>query len=445
MRCQNRPAFRSDALRLISILRIGLVLFAGVFVYEQLECRAADFPHWRGPTRNGIVGESSRFDGRPWPGKEPLWTRQVGEGSTSPVVAEGRLYSFGWWEGHDTLLCFDATDGREIWRQTYSCPRHGRRATGDEGLYSGPTSTPEFDSESGYLYTLSADGDLRCWDTKDKGSLIWKLNLYTAYDVPQRPRHGRSGRRDYGYTTAPFLHQNLVLVEVGAKEGTVIAFDKRTGKPAWASECKDPAGHTGGLVPMLIEGVPCLAVLTYQGLLVSRLDDGKTVAQYAWSTDFANNIATPAVFENSVLITSEYNRGAICRIDIDLKGAKKVWEQPFSSKVCSPVIHKGHIYWAWQKLHCLDFKTGAEQWSGGSFGDAGSCLVTSDDKLIIWGGQGKLVLAETAVGSPDAYRELAQRDRLGSSDVWPHVVLSDGRLYCKDREGRITCFQLGSP
>ena len=69
----------------------------------------------------------------------------------------------------------------------------------------------------------------------------------------------------------------------------------------------------GGIVPMMIESIPCVAVMTFQGLLVTRLDAGhedKTVAQYEWITDFVNNIATPAVFENYVLITSAYNHQA---------------------------------------------------------------------------------------------------------------------------------------
>lgn len=59
-----------------------------------------------------------------------------------------------------------------------------------------------------------------------------------------------------------------------------------------------------------------------------------------------------------------------------------MWEQDQASKVCSPVIHQGHVYWAWRSMTCLDFETGKVQWQGGQFGDAGSCIVTADDRLI---------------------------------------------------------------
>jgi outer membrane protein assembly factor BamB len=180
-------------------------------------------------------------------------------------------------------------------------------------------------------------------------------------------------------------------------------------------------------------------------LLVLRTDAGhagKTVAEYPWTTEFANNIATPVVHEDSVLITSAYNHNAITRLKISLQGAKKLWEAPHASGVCTPIVHRGRIYWAFQKLHCLDYETGKLVWSGGSFGDAGSCILTADERLIIWGKQGKLVLAETDARSGGRYLELAVRENLAATDVWPHVVLSNRRLFLKDRTGNLTCFRL---
>jgi outer membrane protein assembly factor BamB len=232
---------------------------------------------------------------------------------------------------------------------------------------------------------------------------------------------------------------------VGANSGNVMGFGKRDGKRQWASENTDPAGHCGGMSPMTVGGVPCLAVLTLRNLVVVRVDrgkEGRTLGQYEWITDFGNNVATPAVQDNFVLVTSEYNRNAICKLEVSEGNIRKVWEKRHASKACSPVIHNGHVYWAWQRLHCLDFATGERKWDGGSFGDPGSVIVTADGRLIVWGERGKLVLAESADRSPDAYKELARSVRVTDSPAWPHVVLADGRLYCKDREGALKCFAL---
>ncbi len=423
---------------------IALIAF-GCLVASSL--RAEDWPHWRGPTRDDIATESSGWTGKSWISNQPVWKTSVGEGSSSPIVVGDRLYVMGWRNGKDSLHCLDTTSGKENWSVAYEAPKYGRLATGDEGLYSGPTSAPEYDTATGLLYTLSCDGDLNCWDTKQRGRRVWSINLYDEYKVGRRPKVGRSGLRDYGYTTSPLVHDDWLIVEVGADAGTLIAFDKMTGNVAWRSQAKHPAGHSGGIVPMTVEGIPCIAAMTFQGLLVARLDAdhaGQTVAEYEWITSFVNNIATPAVFENNVVITSAYNHQAICKLEITMHGARKVWEQKFASKVCSPIIHDGHIYWAWQQMHCLDLETGEQKWVGGSFGDAGSCIVTADHRLIVWGGRGKLALINTAKHSPESYDELASIDRLFSTDAWPHVAMAHGQLHCKDWDGNLACFQLPS-
>lgn len=404
---------------------------------------AADWPSWRGPTRNGHTKESSGWTSGSWPIEEPTWTTDVGEGCTSPVVAKGRLYTLGWKDNEDHVVCLDANSGKLLWKQSYPCPRYSRHKIGDEDAYSGPTATPEFDPATGLLYTLSTDGDLVCWDTTADGQRVWEVNLYDAYSVPRRPEVGKAGSlRDYGYITAPLVHGDWLIVAVGASEGHLMAFDKKKGTWRWGSECSEPAGHCGGMAPIEVEGVPCLASFTLRNLVVSRLDagkEGKTVAQYDWVTDFGNNVASPVVHRNFVLITSAYNHAAMCKLEISLNGATKVWEAPYPSGACTPVVHDGHVYWTWERMRCLDFATGKLKWEGGTFGSPGSCIATADGKLIAWGDRGKLVLVEASDGG---YKELSRTLHVFQAYCWPHVVLADARLYCKDRDGNLKCFGL---
>lgn len=406
---------------------------------------AADWPHWRGANRNGVSKESSGWTGKDWPGKL-LWQVKADVGASAPIVANGRLYTLGWQRKpmpHDVVSCFDAESGESLWTKSYGCPEYGRQSEGDKGLYSGPSASPAIDVATGFLYTLSTDGDLNCLDTGKKGQQVWSLNLYDEFGVKQRPLVGTRRLRDYGYTTSPLVYEDWLIVEVGDDEGNLFAFNKRSGKRVWVSQSKDPAGHTGGLVPLTVDGLSCVAVLTIHNLLVARLDEGhegETLAEFPWETDFANSIASPTVQGNSIIITSEYNQYSICRVDVSRTGAKQVWKQPFASGVCTPIIHKGHVYWCWRGLYCLDFKTGRPLWRGGRFGDTASCVVTNDDRIVVWADRGKLVLAETAQRSPKAYTQLAQKSVLGEGDVWPHIVLSGGRLYCKDRNGNLKCF-----
>lgn len=427
------------------MMRSFVVFFIVASLFPSNLAQSEDWPHWRGQNRNGSVNEDSGWEHGSWPLGDAIWKARVGEGGSAPVVADGRLYTIGWSEERDYVRCRDAITGRQIWKQSYACPKYGRQSEGDKGLYSGPSACPAYDRATGYLFTLSTDGDLNCWDTGKEGQRVWSLNFYDEYDVKQRPLVGSRRLRDYGYTASPLIFGDWIIAEVGDDEGNLMAFSKRTGEREWTSESKEPAGHTGGVVPIVVEGIPCVAVLTIHNLLVARLDkghEGETLAEFPWVTDFANSIATPAVERNSVIITSEYNQYAISRIDITSKGAKQIWKQPFASGVCSPVIHQGHVYWCWRGVYCLDFETGKPIWRGGRFGDTGSLLSTADDRLVIWADRGELVLAETAKRAGDKYKEVARKSRVFENDVWPHIVLSGGRLYCRDRDGNLKCFKL---
>src|SRR5262245_54506996 len=62
---------------------------------------ADDWPHWRGPNRNGITAESSGYQDGRWNVDKPLWQINVGKGSSSPLVVAGKVYTMGWKSGKD--------------------------------------------------------------------------------------------------------------------------------------------------------------------------------------------------------------------------------------------------------------------------------------------------------------------------------------------------------
>src|SRR5687767_9847132 len=97
--------------------------------------RAADWPHWRGPTRDGISPEPSGYQNGRWNIDKPAWQTNVGKGCSSPLVIGPHLYTMGWKAGKDVVSCLDAATGKEIWSQTYKCPLYGRKALGDQSQY----------------------------------------------------------------------------------------------------------------------------------------------------------------------------------------------------------------------------------------------------------------------------------------------------------------------
>ena len=426
-----------------ALLIVVLAVAVSTAALAQAQGRAgADWPHWRGPDRTGVTPETSGWDQGAWP-PLVLWTRQVGAGATSPIMADGLVYVMGWADDADTIYCIDLASGQDVWTRSYRCPSYGRYHQGDEGHYLGPSSTPEYDAETGYLYTVGLDGDLNCWDARDGGAHVWGVNLYDAYHVPQRPAVA-GVLRDYGYTSSPLVHGDWVIAEVGSPEGTLMAFDRRSGALKWVSECTSPAGHTGGLVPITVQGVSCVAVLTAEGLLVARADpghEGQTAAMYDWQTQGAANIPTPAALDDCIIISTSYNVHKTARLKVSLEGATPVWESQYFTRVASPVIHQGRVYLASQRLRCLDYETGALVWEGDSVRDDASCIVSGDGRLIVFT-SGNLHLVESAERSSGEYRHLATANGPDRGASWPHVAAGGGRLLAKDVAGNLSCLHL---
>src|SRR6187455_2894994 len=83
---------------------------------------AADWPHWRGPTRDGHTPEPSGFAAGKWLPDKPAWTAHVGAGASSPLIVGDRVYTLGHVDGRDVLRCLDAGTGQEHWTVPHKGP-----------------------------------------------------------------------------------------------------------------------------------------------------------------------------------------------------------------------------------------------------------------------------------------------------------------------------------
>src|SRR5262245_55866611 len=82
---------------------------------------ADDWPHWRGPARNGISAEKGWLDEWPADGPRVLWRAEVGTGFSSFSVAKGRVFTMGNTDNTDAVFCFEAATGKTLWSHKYPC------------------------------------------------------------------------------------------------------------------------------------------------------------------------------------------------------------------------------------------------------------------------------------------------------------------------------------
>src|SRR5262245_37353096 len=121
--------------------RTSLLVLAGVIGLGAPCLYASDWPRWRGVNADGISTETGWL-GR-WSGSGPkqLWKANVGTGYSSLAVADERAFTMGHNDGKDTVFCFDANSGKELWRYSYE-------AKLDDHYYEGgPSATPTVDGD----------------------------------------------------------------------------------------------------------------------------------------------------------------------------------------------------------------------------------------------------------------------------------------------------------
>src|SRR3954471_8637455 len=97
----------------------NLTLTVAIVASCSLSSWAEDWPQWRGPTRDGISQEKGWLDQFPDQGPPIAWKANVGLGFSSIVVAGGRACTAGHVNDVDSVVCFDALTGKEIWKQSY--------------------------------------------------------------------------------------------------------------------------------------------------------------------------------------------------------------------------------------------------------------------------------------------------------------------------------------
>ncbi len=114
---------------------------------------AADWPYFRGPNHDGIsqeAGWSAKWEAA---GPKRLWKAQVGIGFASFAVSAGRAYTTGNAKGTDTVFCFDANTGAEVWKYSYAAKLDAKYYEG------GPSATPTVDGD--HVFTLKGEHDHR--------------------------------------------------------------------------------------------------------------------------------------------------------------------------------------------------------------------------------------------------------------------------------------------
>ncbi len=378
------------------------------------DLRAIDWPNYRGPDHNGISKETGWSVKWPANGPKQLWKRKTGLGFASFAVANGRVYTTGNANKQDTVFCFDASTGAEVWKFSYNAPL-------DDKYYQGGTSaTPTVDGDR--VYTFSKRGVVHCFDAA-KGTVIWSKNL--AEEL-------KAAFPEWYFASSVLIEGDLALLNVGSAGA---ALDKKTGKVVWSSG-PDAAGYSTP-VPFNTGGDRAVMFTIKQDVIALKVKDGAELWRFPWKTQYDVNAADPILNGSKVFISSGYNRGAGV-FDISAKPPKKIWENKnLRNHMASSILLNGHLYGIDEnQLRCVVFDTGEVKWTDKVSGKG--ALMMADGKLIVLSEVGELLVAEA---SPGGFKPISRAQVLGKT-CWAAPVLANGKIYCRNGNGDVVCVEV---
>ena len=406
-------------------LRVVIVVIASAPAVS-----AADWAQWLGPKRDGSSAESIE----PWTGKpKEVWRASVGPGFSSPVVAGGRVFVHARVAGkeQEEVVAFDAKSGKELWRSPYD------RATYSSVLNTGPQATPTVVGKR--LYTFGITGTLSSWDT-ETGKALWQIDAFKKLKT-NLPR--------FGVCCSPLVVGNRVIVSVGGKGSSVVAFDADSGEIVWQG--LDEPSSTSSPVLFATTGptrkVPDVVFMTTLRVIGLNPLDGTVAWEFPLPFQPSGTSPTPVVAGDRIVTSTMTNGSTAIRVVAsESTTAEKSWQiKDLSGYFSSGVAAKDRVFLVKNILKplpradlvCVDLVTGKPLWTKEAQGYFHFGLIrTANEKLLLLDDTGVLKLLDAT--STD-YRELCKTKVCGGNLVTP--ALADGHLFVRDDSG-VACLSL---
>ncbi len=408
-------------LRLPAVCLIVSVLLSSVGV-----AGAADWTRFRGPNGSGISPDKQATP-LTWSESENLkWKVQLpGPGLSSPIVVGNRVF-VTCWSGYGVdgqnpgdqkdlkrhLVCINRESGKEYWTQTIDPYLPEDRYAGMFAENGYASHTPVSDGERVYVFfgktgVLAFDLD---------GKKLWQKSVGTE-----------SGARGWGSASSLVLYKNLLIVTASAENEALVALNKETGEQVWKQQAAGFSGTWG--TPILVDvgdGRQELVLAVPYEIWGFNPDTGKLL----WYCEAiaSDSMCSSLVAHDGIVYGIESGPGGGGAIAVraggegDVTKTHIVWSKSERSRIGSPIVHDGRLYWISNKTAmCMDAKSAEQVYQSRLRGAASSSGFGRRGGGGFGGGFGGF----------------------GGGQDYSSPVVADGKIYYTTRAGEVFVLKLG--
>jgi outer membrane protein assembly factor BamB len=388
--------------------RISSVLVC-VTLFSTASLRA-QWPQWRGPSRDGVVASANVPAS--WPEKPTIqWTVKAGEGYSTPVVGDGRVFLHSRQEPDEVVTALDLASGTQLWTARYPASFAKNKYASD--MSKGPFSTPLV--AGGIVYTLGTSAVLSAFDASS-GALKWRKDWSKEIDT---------SRLFTGTAMSPIMDGGLLVVHVGDDgDGAFRALDPATGAERWTLP-----GHGPGYASPVVAtfgGIRQLVTMTDKAVVGVGIADGQQLWTIPFADEWNENIVTPVVV-GDLLVVSGIRKGTFgYRVEKGGSGlaATQVWHNTdVPMYMSSPVADGSFLYGFSSKrkgqMFCLDARSGTVKWTTEGRGGTNATIQSAGPYLVVLTTDGDMTVVRR---DPEKFVQL-HRYKLAESQTWAQPVL----------------------
>jgi outer membrane protein assembly factor BamB len=403
-------------MRLRTTALAAIVAAWGLAAVVSGQNATADWPQWRGPSRDGTLAMFA--EPKAWPERlTERWKVEVGTGYATPIVVGNRVFVFSRQQENEIMRAIDAGSGKVLWETSYPAPFKMNPAAARHG--PGPKSTPTY--ADGRLFTLGMSGIVTAFDAAT-GKQLW-----------QKP--APSVEPMFHTAQSAVVDRGVVILHVGGhNQGALTAFDPATGAVKWAWNGDGPA--YGSPIIADIGGTRQVVTFSQENLVGVDAGNGQLLWKVPFEARAITNAITPLVYDGRFVIVSGQGKPLTAYTITkrnDQWTADLAWENPqLSLAFSNPVLvgdavfslsamNSGQFFWA-------DAKTGKTLWTSSPRQAENAAIVRAGSLLLVLKADAELMVARATPGAFEAIKTYT----VANSATWPAPSISGNRIFVRD-------------